>query len=325
MQKVGIGRTIRTRDIFYGDLSQIPTTIKELSKLPVHKLKGFLKFYDISWSGSKDQILLRVLALRTGTTDILFRRERDGLVEVMRVAEDLIHAQKELNVISNEFVVRQRAFPTPVVASLSADRPREAAGAPAMNQNQRVLVPPNTILDNLEKIFHGLKEEIQLLMTQKKHDPYNLEAIRKYNAKVMVRWTEEDKSRGWTPGWYNATCKRYTRESDSIQVEYSSEPGSLYAVKVKESVENGTLRLQRITCNVADLYEEVTEIGAGILIRWNKEELKESGWRPGWYAAEVQAFDPDSDQIHIVYDQEPDEVYIECVTKLISEGKVKRR
>ena len=28
---------------------------------------------------------------------------------------------------------------------------------------------------------------------------------------------------------------------------------------------------------------------------------------------------------YTVYDQEPDEVYIECVTKLISEGKVKRR
>ena len=74
--------------------------------------------------------------------------------------------------------------------------------------------------------------------------------------------------------------------SNSIQVEYSSEPGSLCAIKVKESVENGTLRLQRITCNVADLYKKVTEIGAGI--RWNKEELKESGWRPGWYVAEVQ-------------------------------------
>lgn len=39
---------------------------------------------------------------------------------------------------------------------------------------------------------------------------------------------------------------------------------------------------------------------------------------------EVQAFDPDRDEITIIYKREPTVVYTECVTQLISEGKVKK-
>lgn len=47
---------------FDGDLSVIPTKVKEISKLPVFKLKQFLHFCGIPWSGNKDQLVLRVLA-----------------------------------------------------------------------------------------------------------------------------------------------------------------------------------------------------------------------------------------------------------------------
>ena len=47
---------------FDGDLSEIPTQLQEISKLPVFKLKQYLHHYNIPWSGSKDQLALRVLA-----------------------------------------------------------------------------------------------------------------------------------------------------------------------------------------------------------------------------------------------------------------------
>lgn len=79
----------------------------------------------------------------------------------------------------------------------------------------------------------------------KKHDPYNLYAIRSYKGRVMVKWIEDDKIKGWKPGWYTANIKKYMyiRVFDIIEVEYTSEPGKIYKVLVKESVENGTLLL----------------------------------------------------------------------------------
>ena len=104
---------------FDGDLSVIPTKVKEISKLPVFKLKQFLHFYGIPWSGNKDQLVLRVLAPRMGMTHLLFRGERDGILELIATAEQLISAQKEIKILCNEFVVRQRAFPTPEGKCLS--------------------------------------------------------------------------------------------------------------------------------------------------------------------------------------------------------------
>ena len=68
----------------------------------------------------------------------------------------------------------------------------------------------------------------------------------------------------------------------------------------------------------------LTEIGASISVKWARKEVKGSGWKAGWYEAEVQAFDPDRDEITIIYKREPTVVYTECVTQLISEGKVKK-
>ena len=312
---------------FDGDLSVIPTKVTEISKLPVFKLKQFLHFYDIPWSGNKDQLVLRVLALRTGMTHLLFRRERDGILELIATAEQLISAQKEIKILCNEFVVRQRAFPTPEGKCLSASRPREAAGRPSNKNNIKVLVPEGTDLSCLEDLFLNAKREINLLNkdSAKKHDPYNLNAIRSNKGRVMVKWTEDDKTKGWKPGWYTANIKKYIKVFDIIEIEYTSEPGKIYKVKVKESVENGTLRLHNTPCVVQDLYDKVTEIGESIFIKWDQSELEQSGWKPGWYLAEVQAFDPGRDEITIIYRKEPTVIYTECVSQLIAAGKAKTK
>ena len=35
-------------------------------------------------------------------------------------------------------------------------------------------------------------------------------------------------------------------------------------------------------------YEHFFEVGSQIKVRWSKEEMGETGWKPGWYSAEVQ-------------------------------------
>ena len=77
---------------------------------------------------------------------ILFQRERDGLLEMINVVEHVISAQKELKILSNEFVTRQRAFFTPEGSTLSSSMPREAARQPSNKKNEKVLVSDGTTL-----------------------------------------------------------------------------------------------------------------------------------------------------------------------------------
>ena len=43
-----------------------------------------------------------------------------------------------------------------------------------------------------------------------------------------------------------------------------------------------------ITKGKDEMYEEYFNIGVKVLIRWTKEEIGDSGWRCGWYSAQVQ-------------------------------------
>ena len=62
-------------DKYLGNLEDIPSNVSEIKKLPVYKLKQFLRFHNISWSGSKDQLVLCVLTLRKGKIHLLFIAE----------------------------------------------------------------------------------------------------------------------------------------------------------------------------------------------------------------------------------------------------------
>ena len=94
---------------------------------------------------------------------VLFQRERDGLLEMINVTEHVISAQKELKILSNEFVTRQIAFFTPEGSTLSSSMPREAARQPSNKKNEKVLVPDGTTLLQLEDLFQNIKREIRLL------------------------------------------------------------------------------------------------------------------------------------------------------------------
>lgn len=99
-------------------------------------------------------------------------------------------------------------------------------------------VPDVTTLSLLEDIFQNIESEIRLLNkdSAQKYDPYNLSAIRSSKGRVVVKWTEEDNTKGWKPGWYTDVIKNYIKVCDAIEVEYVSEPGKVYKVNVKDSV-----------------------------------------------------------------------------------------
>ena len=70
-------------------------------------------------------------------------------------------------------------------------------------------------------------------------------------------------------------------------------------------------------------YEDYFEVGSNVKIRWTSEEIGDSGWKPGWYSADVQSSTIENDEISVVYVSEPDCVYSVEVTPLLALGKLR--
>jgi hypothetical protein len=309
---------------YFGEMSKIPSTISQIKKLPVFKLKQILHYHNIHWTGSKDLLILRVLALRTGSKHLLFQRERDGLLDTIDIAKKLIYAQIAIHVMEKEFIVTKREFSTPENPMNAMERPRQAAGMPRTFKEKNP-VPEGTTLQSLPKIFSKLEQSIHATNSalHKNETTDTLETIRNCNTKVVVKWTKEDSLGSWKPGWYIATVQSYDSQNDEIAIEYSSEQGKVYIMTVEDSVAEGILQLAECPNVDPDLYHTYTEIGAHILVKWDKNEVARTGWKPGWYAAEVQAFYPHDDKIDVLYRTSPAEIYSENVTELIRHGKIK--
>ena len=179
----------------------------------------------------------------------------------------------------------ERTFQRETTPSLSGTRPRECASVSNQDNNIASLtpIPKGISFLNLNTIF----DEIQRLITAqrevniKKADPDNSEAIRTPGTRVAVLWGKEDALSGWEPGWYTGVVRAYDLQSDKITIEYSSEKGERYQLSVKESIDEGKLKVLKVNCD-SDLYDEVTEIGARIQVLWTKEDVQKTGWKPGW-------------------------------------------
>ena len=149
-------------DMYSGDISEIPTSISKIKKLPIFKLKQFLHFYNILWTGTKDQLVLRALALRTGSKHLLFQRERDGILDTIDMTKKLIYSQIAIHVMDKDFIVKRREFSTPETREIATERPRKAAGIPA-NLRENNPVPDGTTLESLPKMFDELEQSICLV------------------------------------------------------------------------------------------------------------------------------------------------------------------
>ena len=73
----------------------------------------------------------------------------------------------------------------------------------------------------------------------------------------------------------------------------------------------------------SDEYHEYFEIGRQVKVRWSREEIGDTGWRAGWYSAEVQESNLSLDEITIIYVSEPESIYNVEVTPLLANGKLK--
>ena len=69
-------------------------------------------------------------------------------------------------------------------------------------------------------------------------------------------------------------------------------------------------------------YDAYFEIGTRIRVHWTKHEIGDSGWRSGWYVAEVQGSNILKDTIEVVYISEPESIYTTEVMEFSGQGKL---
>ena len=113
------------------------------------------------------------------------------------------------------------------------------------------------------------------------------------------------KDTGWHEGWYLAIVKEITdKEAATARIVYVVEPSESYEISVDELVKEGTIQ----TYN-GDEMEQFYEVGTRVKVRWTREEIGDSNWRPGWYVGEVQGSSVEEDEITVQFVSEPGSTY----------------
>ena len=127
------------------------------------------------------------------------------------------------------------------------------------------------------------------------------------------------KDTGWHEGWYLAIVKEIIdKEASTARIVYVVEPSKSYEISVNELVKEGTIQ----TYN-GDKMEQFYEVGARVKVKWTREEIGDSNWRPGWYVGEVQGSIAEEDEITVQFISEPESTYTYEVTPCVAEGKLR--
>ena len=104
------------------------------------------------------------------------------------------------------------------------------------------------------------------------------------------------------------------------KITYVVEPSETYEVCVKSLLQDENIKLEN-----NNEIEQFYEVGASIKVKWTKEEIAGSNWRPGWYVAEVQESDQENDEITVKFLAQPAATYTYEVTPCVSEGKIQMK
>ena len=71
------------------------------------------------------------------------------------------------------------------------------------------------------------------------------------------------------------------------------------------------------------LRSRIIQIGSRVKIHWTVEVVKDSGWKTGWYTANVHGYDEPADILTVTYSSEPNNPYDEELGELLNHDKIK--
>ncbi|CAC5422873.1 SGSM3 [Mytilus coruscus] len=349
------------RSIFDGDLSTIPDSIQGIHRLNIAKIKEVLSFFQVPTIGTKDELSLRLLALRLGSRNLIFQKEANLILDLINISKQLIFAQKSLYICQEEFIHRERAFGVRGNPSLSSHRPRRNAGNCGEKRNlSEVELPFGISEENLQDIFETIERYIENITCQKSKEQVSTQrdVICLPGKRILIYWGDEELgASNRKAGWFPAKIMKYEEYKDEITVKYISEKDKEYKINVDDAMKRKIIKSARTTLSESSIYDKVIEVGSSILLKWTNQEAEIANMNPGkfllhfikynhtftfnilitscfkcstdflqdncrWYAAEVQDYSPEEDTITVLL-RKNSSIHTLDVTEKIVRGNIK--
>lgn len=102
--------------------------------------------------------------LKARRPELAFKKEWDGLMNLLILTRRLINKEKDLYLCDPEIVYKRRKFATPLAPDLTVSRPRDRASAVHKAKTNTPEVPQGITLECLEDVFVGLENELKILV-----------------------------------------------------------------------------------------------------------------------------------------------------------------
>ena len=174
---------------YKGDLGSLPKSISMLKKLPAATLQYNLKYHNLSTSGKKDNLVLRVFLLRNGRSHLASYMQVREIKDLIKLVQSLILYQVNCEIIDQPEVYRTRKFPGKNLAKKS-----------------QIPIPYGVSKENLENLF----ETLLIYLNHKTHHSSNMNKVEntmenktgskevnyedyfEVGSNVKIRWTSQE-------------------------------------------------------------------------------------------------------------------------------------
>ena len=93
-----------------GQLSSVPESVTELSKLSVYNLREILRTNNILDCGTKDELVISVGLLKSGRVYLAFQRELEAMMNLISAVTPIITAEKSLYLGDPRILHKKRKF-----------------------------------------------------------------------------------------------------------------------------------------------------------------------------------------------------------------------
>ncbi|CAB3985475.1 Hypothetical predicted protein, partial [Paramuricea clavata] len=130
-------------EIYDGDINSLPSSITELSQMPIFKLREILRYHNVLDCDTKDELAIRVGMVISGTASLAFKREVFAIKNLVTATRSLIQRQKRMYILDPKIISKQRMFTTPSSPTISTSRPRDSASVFSKKTKAFIPLPPD--------------------------------------------------------------------------------------------------------------------------------------------------------------------------------------
>ena len=223
---------------YSGKLSSLPKSLSELKRMTIPRIKYILKSHAVSFSGNKDELVLRLYLMIHGRSHLAFYEQENQLKQCIETAKRIISLEIQQSILAHHDIHRIRTYSTPSC------------------EKSKIKIPSNIDeIADLHKLFSALQRYVNNPFHRdgsdsNEPDGNKTESSDEYHEyfeigrQVKVRWSKEEiGDTGWRAGWYSIEVQESNLSLDEITIIYVSEPKSIYNVEVTPLLANGKLKL----------------------------------------------------------------------------------